>query len=208
MAKHGIANFECCVFYNDAPKEFTLEGLKQSEADLLILEVITIAERGTQLPNGYNITVGGEGTSGWKMSDEGKRHLSEIRLGVKLSEETCQNISKGRLGYKHSEEAKLKMSKVQSGRVVSLEGRKNMSIARTGVKLSPEHALKIKEKAVARAYKQFKGILIWEFNMLVPLYFASATLAATYLKTAPSNLSGWLQGKHTINLPFAIAYAD
>lgn len=46
--------------------------------------------------NGYNITKGGDGTLGYKMSEKTKRHLSEIK--------------KGKPGYKFSEEQKQRIS--------------------------------------------------------------------------------------------------
>lgn len=80
---------------------------------------------------GYNLTDGGGGMLGFKLSEETKKRMSEH---IK-SEEHCQKISlsklgnKSRLGMKHSEETKRKMSEKAKGRKFSAEHRHNLSIA-------------------------------------------------------------------------------
>jgi group I intron endonuclease len=81
---------------------------------------------------GYNLTLGGGGMLGFKLSDETKRKMSEH---IK-TEEHCQNISlskignKSRLGMRHSRETRRKMSEVAKGRKFSEEHRRNLSLAR------------------------------------------------------------------------------
>ena len=50
--------------------------------------------------NGYNMTLGGDGSIGYKHTDEMKKHLAKIKIGT---------------SYKHTEETKLKMSASRKG---------------------------------------------------------------------------------------------
>lgn len=44
----------------------------------------------------YNITNGGEGSSGHKVSEDGKRRLREANIGKTLSKETRERMSKSK----------------------------------------------------------------------------------------------------------------
>jgi len=108
--------------------------------------------------NGYNLTDGGEGITGWKhsketrrkisqanegqvFSDETRKKLSEAHLGVSLSIKHRKNIGLAHLGYKHSKESRRRMSFGQRGstkKPLSDEAKKKISIARKGVLKSEE----------------------------------------------------------------------
>lgn len=81
---------------------------------------------------GYNLTDGGGGMLGFRLSDETKQRMA---AHVK-SKEHCSRISKAkmgnqaRLGMAHSEETKKRMSEVAKGRVFSEEHKRNLSLAR------------------------------------------------------------------------------
>lgn len=73
--------------------------------------------------NGYNLTEGGGGCRGFKLSDETKHKISELRKCKHHSEETKKKISeslKGEnnpfYGKHHSEETKQKMSESNKGK--------------------------------------------------------------------------------------------
>lgn len=73
--------------------------------------------------NGYNLTEGGGGSRGFKLSDETKHKISELHKGKHYSEETKKKISescKGEnnpmYGKHHSEETKQKMSESNKGK--------------------------------------------------------------------------------------------
>lgn len=57
------------------------------------LEIEAIKSFGTFNPNGYNITLGGEGRLGVKHCDEFKRMISRIHTGKVVSEETRARLS-------------------------------------------------------------------------------------------------------------------
>lgn len=66
IKKHGAQQFECCVYLEAEPEE------------LAELEKMLVEERGTLAPKGYNMTVGGEGTLGYKHSESTKAAISQI----------------------------------------------------------------------------------------------------------------------------------
>ena len=70
--------------------------------------------------NGYNATEGGDGRgSGYKLSEEHKRKISESHKGVKLSDEHKKSLSVARKNRApHSDETKAKMSKSGMGKGV------------------------------------------------------------------------------------------
>jgi len=100
--------------------EILFEG---SEVLCLEKEVNLIKEIG--LKNLCNLTEGGEGTSGYKLSEETKAKMSEVKTGVSriFSDEHKENIAKGLMGHKGywdgkelSEETKAKMSAAKKGK--------------------------------------------------------------------------------------------
>ena len=98
------------------------------------------------MDNGYNMTDGGEGLSGYKVSDETKRKLSEAKKGKHVSEETKRKLSKvlkgrrfteehkkkiglSRIGHKHSEETKKRLSEMRKGQGNVFFGKKRPDFA-------------------------------------------------------------------------------
>lgn len=86
---------------------------------------------------GYNVTYGGEGVVGYKMSEEQKQHLSTIRLGTKLSKESREKMSLNRIGKLNS----------FYGKYHSEIAKHKMSISKKGKSLSEEHKRKISENS-------------------------------------------------------------
>ena len=102
---------------HQAIKKYGLENLRFDplyggcEDDIKRLEVILINECGTMAPNGYNLTEGGEGSTGWKHSIETRQKMSKDRsgknnamYGKKHGKETRKKIAKKAIGRKMSEE--------------------------------------------------------------------------------------------------------
>jgi len=92
------------------------------------------------LPNGYNLTYGGEGAIHCEAT---KKKLSFAKLGKKnpmwgkhLSLEAKKLKAEIWKGRKHTEESKRKMSKNRKGIIFSDEHRRNLSISHKGKKLS------------------------------------------------------------------------
>ena len=148
--------------------EFLHDGIIAEFLDMF--EIEAIAEHNTLVPNGYNLTTGGEGGT---PSEETRRKISKAGKGrtawnkgkpspykgVPRSEETRRKISEANTGKTHSEETRRKISEVQIGRTAwnkgkpspykgvprSEETRRKISEAHKGKPLSMEHRRKLSE---------------------------------------------------------------
>ena len=108
---------------------FDFEILKEcDDKELDFWEMYYIKELNTKVPNGYNMTDGGEGRSGSSVSKETRKKMSEYKgekrwnYGKHLSEEHKKNLSESHKGQtsgmknkKHTEESKRKMSENKKG---------------------------------------------------------------------------------------------
>jgi len=102
------------------PDAFAIQAVATARdyESLKALEVELIAQYGTMAPNGYNLTVGGEG-----------------RTGYVVSAETCQRISIGRMGkpsrngQKNTPEHNAAAARANTGKVRSPELRAVLSAA-------------------------------------------------------------------------------
>lgn len=132
IVKYGRANF--CIE--------VIPYLGASSKALDAIEKWQIAKRNTLVPNGYNLTDGGDGggipgkvaranlskaMKGRIFTNEHKANLSRAQRGRKLSKEHCSKISEGQkgrpawnkgkpgtfLGRKHTNKSKQKMSKAK-----------------------------------------------------------------------------------------------
>ena len=139
-------------------KEVLEENLKAEE--LSIREVFWIEKLNTKLPNGYNLTDGGEGTIGYKKtltqienhknairgkktSEETKRKMSEANIGKKKTENHAKNISKGLTGRKLSPEHVEKVVAANRGKKLSEEQKRMISEFRKGRTTSDETKIKM-----------------------------------------------------------------
>ena len=69
IRKHGWDNFKKEIIIDDVPEE-----------DLSNLEISYIEVENTMRPNGYNLSLGGEGLSGYKASKETREKLSQAAI--------------------------------------------------------------------------------------------------------------------------------
>ena len=72
-------------------------GLTEEEAKRLEIELIRELDT-TNRDKGYNITKGGEGTNGYKHTEETRKNISEAMKGKTLSEETRKKLSESHKG--------------------------------------------------------------------------------------------------------------
>lgn len=148
IKKYGMLNFV-----------FEVIDTADNRLDLNEKEILWINKLNSITPNGYNLTVGGEGCNGCVRSEETRLKMSNARRNI--SEEVRNKLRSAAIGRKHTQESKDKMryaktgttasaetkarqSISQSGKIMSLEARRKVSVARSGKPLSPEHCLKIK----------------------------------------------------------------
>lgn len=107
IQRYGQDNFTWTILHDNIT---TIEDLNRLE--IFYIELYDTFE------NGYNLTLGGGGCLGHKLTQEIKDKIKKSLLGFKHSKQARQNMSKaakGMLGRKHSEKSKKKMSKSKAG---------------------------------------------------------------------------------------------
>ena len=91
IKKHGIESFEIAIIEECT----TIEELNEREK-------FWIKELNCKIPNGYNLTDGGEGVVGYTVPPELCQKRSENRKGFKVSKKTCMKISMAKKGKKEN----------------------------------------------------------------------------------------------------------
>ena len=104
LRKYGVDGFEWIEEYSNVATK-----------DLDRLEIETIAKY-CSFEYGYNMTFGGDGGLGRRLSEMTKRRLSILKNGHEVSAKTRALISKARAGRPISEETKRKISKTLAGK--------------------------------------------------------------------------------------------
>ena len=98
LKKYGWDNFSCSIVYQSKDKTHTLK----------IMENYFICEYRTYVGfndcNGYNLTLGGEGTIGFIHSEDWKKNHSNMMRGRKFTKEHKTNISLALKGKPKSKE--------------------------------------------------------------------------------------------------------
>lgn len=166
-------------------ENFTAEVLETCPVEMLNeREKFFIAKLNTQVPNGYNLTDGGDTAlniseetrakisanhadfSGAKNGFYGKRHSEESRAKMSVakkgkshkphSQETRDKISASEKGKHVSEETRAKISSAGKGRKLTAETRARMSVAHKGKTRPPATIAKI-AAAVKAAWARKKS---------------------------------------------------
>jgi group I intron endonuclease len=116
--KYGEENFKFWIVE---------EHLENDEKKLGEIERKYIKEWNTRIPNGYNLTDGGEGISGYKHTDESreKMRISQLNRNPEITERMRKTLT----GRKMSEEMKKKLAGTRKkGRIVSEETKQKLRI--------------------------------------------------------------------------------
>ena len=110
---------------------FTIEDIDiaESTADLASKERAWIAKLSSRTPRGYNLTDGGEGVAGFKMSEESRQRMIERLRGFKHSEESCRHMGESHRGKKRRPETMAKIAAANTGKKRSGEALKNIQEA-------------------------------------------------------------------------------
>jgi len=129
-------------------KNFTIEELDigYSREELHEKEIFYIRQLNTFEPNGYNLTVGGQGVKGYKFSEEERRRLSNSHKGYVMPQEQKDKISKSNKKPKtkqHAENISKGLKEYYKQNPISEEARKRMSEARKGIRHTEETKEKI-----------------------------------------------------------------
>lgn len=115
---YGIDNFKWEILCDNVP----IELLDIRETMKIIINHTHRSE------GGYNLTWGGCGLRGYKLSNETKEKIRQANTGKKRTDESKKKMSLSHLGMIHTEETKEKMSKSRTGIVFSEEWKNNISI--------------------------------------------------------------------------------
>ena len=114
--KYGKENFSCVL----------LEAV-ESKKDLDIREAYWINKLNSRDSDiGYNITAGGEGTVGYRHTEEAKKKMSVAKKGKPLTEAQKNAISMHVKGHKMSEDTKAKLRAINLGSKRSEETKQKM----------------------------------------------------------------------------------
>ena len=158
IRKYGWENFEWKILLDDV-----------DICDLGYFETFFVKKLGTKVPNGYNLTDGGEGVPGRIVSPELRKKISESNRGKKKSETHKRNMSeaaKKRIRTPEEKEAILKglnrldvrkkISESQIGKKKHTEESKRLlSLSQKGRKHSEETRRKISETKKKQHSLQF-----------------------------------------------------
>lgn len=194
FAKHGLYNFECCIYF------------EADEVHCSELETLLIEERNCFVPKGFNMTKGGDGATGWRASDEMKQKMRENNLGKVHSEETKKKMSNWHQAHP---QAGKKMTETQrkglhdwqvahpTRQPCSEETKRKIALTQVGLK-RPEQGLRQRGEGnpnYGRSSVWRKEVFVWEEGAMTPKLFAAGTLAAKYLGVHPTCISEWCLGK-------------
>lgn len=108
LRKYGVENFDFEVIEHINSIEDSLQDMKKKLDEL---EIEYIKKENSKHPLGYNLTDGGYGSRGYKLSQEHKDKISAANTGKKWTDEQRKKLT----GRKHSEDELVKMSKNRKG---------------------------------------------------------------------------------------------
>jgi group I intron endonuclease len=189
IAAYGIDAFDCCIYATG------------TDAEMLDLEMTVIAARGCISPGGYNLTAGGEGVSGYKMTAEQIAKVSAAGRGKARSAETRARMAEA--NRQRPPEHWEKVAAKTRARVVSEETRAKQS--KHAKSRTPEHLARIAAansgKTATTAAREamrlakIRAVWAWPPGALLPLEFASCNLAAAWARKNPASISNYCNGK-------------
>ncbi len=104
--------------------------------DLCVAEGVLIQQWGTLSPGGYNLTVGGEGRSGFRPSAESVERTAAWHRGRKRDPQAVARTAAAIRGCKRSEAHKAAISAARRGKPRSAETKAKLSAARRGVSVN------------------------------------------------------------------------
>lgn len=129
-------------------------GSASSWEEICSKEIELIAKLKEQGHRLLNQTIGGEGTAGYKDSEETRIKKSLAQMGREVSRETRDKISRSNTGKRRTAEAKKKMSEKKIGRKLSQEHVKKISAANTGKKRTAEQCKNISNSLKGKKHSE------------------------------------------------------
>lgn len=205
--------------WNNISHEIVADGLAEEKAKNM--EIALISKYMTRSNKyGYNCTDGGDGKTGYKVTEETKSKISAAHMGKRLSDETKAKLSDINKGKCLSEEHKAKISSANkgkhsanivgagSGKRLSAEHRAKISAALTGKHLSNETKLKLSAATKGkRASAETKAKLIAShkpYMKAVYQYTVNGEMVRVW-ESRSSALKGFRPGKMSSGIAECIA---
>jgi group I intron endonuclease len=125
--EHCYASNSCGQLLNKAINKYGIDAFEiqvvasaKTIPDLKELEKQLIVQYQTKVPNGYNLTDGGDGLTGYRHTEENKRRNGDAKRGTVFSDETKQKMKDAHLGENnhfygksYSEETKQRISETK-----------------------------------------------------------------------------------------------
>lgn len=150
IRKYGSENFTWEILIEGTGSQETLNELEKHFICLY-----------NSFEKGYNLTLGGGTSIGFRHSEKTKKEMSIMRKGKLAgkkhplygkhpSEETRKKLSVSHMGIKLSKETREKMSKAQKNKIVSEETKRKISSTHMGMKSSKETKEKLSKALKGR----------------------------------------------------------
>jgi group I intron endonuclease len=162
----NVRNRPSCSYLHNAilkhtPEQFNIETLVivETKEQMDLYEKVFIKALNTKVPNGYNLTDGGDGVLGYVFTEEQRRKVSEGQRGRKMSAKAKQKLLERNKGNKFSqgvkmpEEHRLRLIAINKGSKRSPEILEKMSKAHKGLKHTEETKIKMSLAAKNRYAK-------------------------------------------------------
>lgn len=144
------------VFHNSlnkySGKDFMWEIIEycSSKEELDEMEFHYIKQYNSLSPNGYNLTLGGDGIVGFKFTEEQKHKLSIIRKGRKMTETARIKLIKNHADFSGKNNPMYGTISPMKGKNHTEESKNKISIKLKGRKFSKAHRSKLSEAAKNR----------------------------------------------------------
>ena len=147
--KYGPENFEYTVLM-----KVTGDDLEEVKKYLNTLEIGFIRMYDS-FKNGYNLTEGGDGSVGYKVTEETKEKLRKANIGKHLDDEHRKKIGIGNSGKTRTEETRRKISESLKGKVHWNDGKIPLEETRRKISESLKgHISWNKGKTMSEEYKK------------------------------------------------------
>jgi len=192
-------------FWENTAKKYKYEilfphiNLTEKEAiELEIYYINHIGRRDLNKGTLVNLTDGGEGSSGYIMTDEHKQNIQKKLIGRVFSEEHIKNNIKSKIGKKRSKEICENISIGRKNRIITKEEREKLVLAgkmSTGRKHSSETKKKISESNILAKKEKEKPVIQLNLDNEIIKTFKSLSSAAKQTKLDKSRISKCCHGE-------------
>lgn len=172
IQKYGWNSFDHIILHTN------LSADKARQYETLYITQLNLCDKNY----GYNMTLGGEGITGYTFTDEQKKRMSENNKGER-------NPCYGRSGASHPMFGRRGSDNPNFGRKATESQRLNMSVSRKGMKFSDSHIQHMKDSAKrGGAHHGSVAVVMCSTSGEIIKRFTSVAEASEYSGANPSNI--------------------